>query len=107
MNIEASGQRFRDVLTVGEIRDALSAFIVGEWKATRELADECGPYLLEAEVNDSEAGGMVQYAFRRAGTYREFQTRVTTIEVVYYKNGIPVGGKTVANFVNGKWNRYE
>jgi hypothetical protein len=72
---------------------------------TREESDEQGPYLIEITVT-GEAGAVTEYHFRRKGIFsNRNESSATTIYVVYFENGIPVGGNDIDNYDDktGKW----
>lgn len=93
------------VLSIEEVRDAMREMMGVDGKETRALSDERGLYLREVEVDGPKPGEMTEYAYRRVGDFMQFQTGVTTVEATYYEDGFPVGGKTVANLVDGQWKR--
>ena len=76
----------------------------------RELFDEKGLYLLEIKVEVKEAGETIEYQYIRKG---EFPNKVaslgTTINILYFENGIPVGGHDIANYNSetGEWRDVE
>jgi len=89
-----------------EVLAVFEQVIKGEYKEVQTREDENGLYLLEVEVPGEKENEMTEYAYRRAGLYEEHKTVATAapvIQVTYYKNGIPVAGTSVANYVDGKW----
>ena len=86
-----------------EILAVFEQVIEGKYKEVRACEDEEGLYLLEVVVPGEKENEVTEYAYRRQGNYKEFSTRSTVIQVVYYKDGIPVGGTSVADYVDGKW----
>ena len=91
------------ILTIAEAREAMRGLMAGEGKETDERSDADGLWLLEIQVEGPKPGEMTEYAYRRAGTFGRNKHALTTIEVAYYEDGIPVGGKTIANFLDGEW----
>lgn len=86
-----------------EIMDFLKQFIEGESKETRSKSDEKGLYFMEIEVAGKKPGEVTEYSYKREGQFKEVQATVTTIEAINYEDGMPVGGKTIADFKEGKW----
>ncbi len=85
-----------------EVLNQIENIIGDNFEITRSLDDEAGLYLLEARSTD-EAGDLVQYNYTRAGRYIEGFSSETAIDVVFFSDGIPVGGRTVSKYVNGEW----
>ena len=67
------------------------------------LKDEKGLCLWEITVPGKKAGETIEYAYRRKGNFKEFQTSGTEITVMYLEDDIPTGGTTAARFLNGEW----
>lgn len=86
-----------------EVLAVFARVIKGEYKEVQACEDEKGLYLLEVEVPGELENETTEYAYRRQGNYKEFSTRSTVIQVVHYKDGIPVGGTTVADYDDGEW----
>lgn len=74
-----------------------------ELKETRALVDELGPYLIEAETPGDAPGETTELSYKRRGKFTECEASKSTIELVYYEDGIPVGGKVIADLENGEW----
>jgi hypothetical protein len=65
----------------------------------RELRDEQGLYLLEAEVPGAASGETTEYIYQRKGKFPNgSDAKETIINVVYLEDGIPVGGHSVAEY---------
>jgi hypothetical protein len=64
----------------------------------RELEDEKGLYLLEANIKGEKPGEYTQYAFIREGIFKEGQSLETCIHVVFYEDDVACGGHNVAVF---------
>jgi len=89
--------------TLEEVRSVLQELIGDkQYKETRRCEDEKGLYLLEAVV-PGEKGEWAEYIYMREGCYTEGQTLSTTIHIAYYENEIPVGGTSLAKYIDGKW----
>ena len=72
----------------------------------RELFDEKGLYLLEIKVEGKETTETTEYQYMRKGIFSNHNESLeTTIHVVYFENGIPVGGHDIANYNSetGEW----
>jgi hypothetical protein len=72
----------------------------------RELSDEQGLYLLEAKVESKEPGETIQYEYMRKGEFADGNKSASSvIHIVYYMDGIPAGGHSVAEYnpVAGEW----
>jgi len=67
-------------------------------KIGREMSDESGLYFMEIEDKDA-SGDLVIYEYKRAGTFaNQNQGIMTTIQAVYFKGDMPVGGDSLANY---------
>jgi hypothetical protein len=65
----------------------------------RELSDEKGVYLLEAEVPGEKPGETTEYIYQRKGEFSNgSKAEETIINVAYFEDGIPVGGQSVAEY---------
>ena len=91
------------VPTYEEIHSALKKLIRGKYKEVRGLEDEQGNCMLEVIIPGEKEGERTQYEYNRKGKYEGFRAAETEIHIVYYKDGVPIGGELVAKFVNGKW----
>lgn len=79
--------------------------IVGEkeCREDRKLEDEKGVYLLELVIVE-EGGTKTEYSYRRKGKSSAGDALSCVINVTYYDaDGMPVGGRSVADFIEGKW----
>ena len=105
-NIEKSPERIPSKEEVLEVisrhikRDISRAENVAEMKLTNELSDEQGLYLLEAKVEVvGKSGEFIEYLYMRKGVFLEHNSSLeTTINVMYYKDEIPVSGWNIAEF---------
>lgn len=74
-----------------------------EYREDRKLEDEKGVYLLELVINE-EDGTKTEYSYRRKGKNSAGDALSCVINVTYYDtDGMPVGGRSVADFIEGKW----
>ncbi len=74
-----------------------------ECKDLRKLEDEKGLYLWEVRIPGE--GGDTEYSYMRKGEHKEGQALDTVINIVFLDGeGQPVGGHSVAKFIDGKWN---
>ena len=93
------------ILTREEVIEVISRY-VENFTLVRELTDEQGLYLLEAQIDGKEKRETIQYMYMRKGRFPNHnETAETAINVVYYQDGIPVGGDNVAVFNDetGEW----
>ena len=68
----------------------------------RKLEDEQGLYLWDIKVPGED--GDTEYSYMRAGQYPEGQASTTAVHVTFFdEEGIPVGGHSVAKYIDGKW----
>lgn len=64
---------------------------------TRELSDNVGLYLLEAQVAGKEEGEIIEYQYMRKGAFPNQNREVeTSICAYYYQDGVPISGETIA-----------
>jgi len=93
------------ILTKEEVLEIISRF-AENIIPVRELSDEQGLYLLEVSVPSEKVGEVTQYEYMRKGKFpNNNESLLTVIHVVYYENGIPVGGNDIANYNSetGEW----
>ena len=73
-----------------------------EYEEVRKLEDEQGLYLWDITVFGED--GDLEYSYMREGQYTEGQASLTAIHVTFFDSeGTPVGGHSVAKYINGKW----
>jgi len=85
-----------------EVRGLIERVAKGELTETRVREDEKGLYLLEFETVE-QSGETTEYSYMRQGTFKEGAAKNSTILATYYVDGIPVGGRSVADLVDDKW----
>ena len=74
-----------------------------EFKELRRIEDERGLYLWEVRV-PTESGD-VEYSYMRKGEYKQGSALDTVVNIVFLdSDGQPIGGHSVAKFIDGKWN---
>jgi hypothetical protein len=79
------------------LRCTKGAEVVPEF--TREKYDERGLYLHEVRVNGDKEGDYVEYLYLRKGEYPDGNaTTATGVSIIYYEDGIPVGGKNLEEY---------
>lgn len=93
-----------------EITSVFETILHGkEYKEVRVLSNESGVYVYEIEV-DLENGEKILYIYQKAkNDYRDkslpdsarFSASIHTMELG--SDGIPCGGDTVANYLDGNW----
>ncbi|MDP3880756.1 MAG: hypothetical protein Q8Q32_01050 [bacterium] len=86
-----------------EVRAIFEQFLKGkEYEEIRRKEDEQGLYLWDIRIPDEE--GNIEYSYMRKGRYTEGQASTTAIHVIFFdKEGLPVGGHSVAKYVNNEW----
>jgi hypothetical protein len=90
--------------TASEIRLQVEKITEGrDYVEVRRIEDDFGPTFIEWQSTD-ESGDQMDLFYKRAGNDGKNNiTPVTTIEVLYYMEGMPCNGDIKANFVGGKW----
>ena len=86
-----------------EVLSILRRITTKEYKEVRKRIDEKGLYLLDVTVPGASANEITEYSYMRKGQYKEGKSATTGIQVYYYKDGQPMGGTTVADFIDGEW----
>lgn len=90
--------------TAEEVHAIFKELINGEYKETLKLEDEKGLYALEIEVQGSGEGETSEFLYVRKGRHKSgHQSSENSIDVVYYKDGMPISGTQVAKCVDGAW----
>ena len=73
-----------------------------DFEDIRKLEDEQGLYLWDIKVPGE--GGDTEYSYMREGRYAEGQASKTAIHVTFFDvEGVPVGGHSVAKYIDGEW----
>ena len=78
--------------------------LIGEesYREVRKREDEQGLYLWDIIVSGED--GDTEYLYMRKGRYPEGQALATSVHVTFFdKAGIPVGGHSVAKYIEGEW----
>jgi hypothetical protein len=86
-----------------KVRTFFGELNIGEYKETRTIEDENGLCLFEVKTLPDSLGGENEYTYIRKGTHKGGQSAETVIHVTYYKDDMPVGGTSVANYIDGQW----
>ncbi len=89
--------------TLAEVVSILKKLIKKEFTEVRKREDANGLYLLEVTVPGESEGETTEYAYRRKGNFKECQRLETGIDKMEYFDGIPAGGTSVAEYIDGKW----
>ena len=84
-------------LTKEEVIAALDRH-VQNYTVQRELSDAEGVYIFEVIIPGEKEGEVTEYTYQRKGVFGTNQSSTTTVSVAYYEDGMPVGGKTLANY---------
>jgi len=95
------------ILSSEEVLEALSEHAEG-YTLGRELSDEKGVYLREIEIKGEKEGEVTEYQYMRKGRHANHnESDKTAISVIYYEDGMPVGGERIATFneETGEWVR--
>ena len=89
--------------TPEEVRSVFEQLVGGEkYEDVRKLEDKQGLYLWDIKV--SGEGGGSEYSYMRAGQYPEGRASATAVIVTFFdEEGIPIGGHSVAKYIEGKW----
>ena len=85
--------------------------IIGKYvenaQVTREISDDKGLFMIEAKADGENPGDVNEYEYMRKGRIQGHDggTLVSSIEVVYYTDGMPVSGETIASYDHetGEW----
>lgn len=94
------------VLGPEQVHEAMRELVGVEGTETARREDAAGVYLVEWTVAGETAGERAEYSYRRMGTFKEYAAAATVIDVVFYDaDGIPVGGRVLAEWTNGRWKR--
>lgn len=90
-----------------EVRAQFREFAKGkELKEVRLLEDGSGLTLLEAEMEGPGSGETTLFAFTRKQDWNDGNAAlVSTIDVTYFEDGMPAGGKVLADLIDGVWVR--
>lgn len=97
---EKAPERFPDKTEVMEVIGRLAE----NARITRELSDEKGLYLLEAEVPGEKEGEVIEYGYLRKGDSPGHKNAAeTAIHLTYYQDGMPIHGYKVMAFLHGQW----
>ena len=73
-----------------------------EYEDVRKLEDKRGLYLWDIKINGED--GDTEYSYMREGQHPEGQASTTAIHVTFFdQEGTPVGGHSVAKYVEGGW----
>lgn len=67
----------------------------------RELSDEEGIYLLDVRFEGEKPGEVTEYSYARKGSWTESKSVATRIDIAYYEDEVPMGGKSFARFDEG------
>lgn len=86
-----------------EVQDLLKQFITGEFRELQSSEDQDGLYFFNVEVAGELPGETVEYVYIRKTADKNPSTAVTTLQVAFYEEGVPVGGKTIADFIDNAW----
>ncbi len=96
-NIETAAEHLPNE---AEVREIFNKLIDGAFVERRKIADEKGLYLWEVEIPGKLSGETTEYAYRRD---LQGKTNYNGITITNFEDGMPVGGKNVADFIDGKW----
>ncbi len=100
-------KRILKILSREEVLKAISEHVEG-YTLSRELSDEKGVYLREVEVAGEKEGEVTEYQYMRKGRHSNHnESDQTAISVIYYRDGVPVGGERIAVFSEetGEWRK--
>ncbi len=79
--------------------------LVAKFDVIRELSDASGLYLLEVDTKGENKGEVTMFRYSRKGNYGGNICPLNEIQVVYFENDEPVGGRNVAFYdeASGQW----
>lgn len=87
-----------------EVANILRQIIGGEFKSLKSKEDEQGLYSWSVEVPGEKPGEIHEYEYRRGVFGPQSKGKWSSIAVIYLDaDGMPIGGKTVADCVEGVW----
>ena len=86
------------ILNEREILKFIENIVGTDYSVYSQQEDAKGLYTLELQTHD-ESGDIVQYNYRREGPH--FEGGV--LDVIFYSNGIPVGGHVIARYKDEMW----
>lgn len=99
--VEMKGEH---VPTQEEVGQMLDEIIGKPFTQRRVQEDEQGLYLWEVEIPGENPGETIEYSYRRGTLGKGSGGKVSTINVTYFDaDGIPEGGRQVADCIDGKW----
>lgn len=101
-NIPTNENQAEKILNEREVLNMFEEITGGDFEISRSLENEDGLYILEVQTKD-EAGDIVQYNYIREGKYLEGSSSETVIDVVFFSDGIPVGGHSIKKYKGGVW----
>lgn len=93
------------ILTLEKVVEKILAYAENA-RIVRSLYDGKGLYVLEMEIEGKEPGETIQYEYMRKGRFpNNMEASETAVHLMYYKDGIPEGGKKIAvyNSETGEW----
>ncbi len=105
--VEAPESKKERIPTREEVRALFREFAKGKsLEEVRLREDAKGLLLLEAEAAGPGSGEKTIFCFARKQELNNGNAAlVSTIDVMYEEDGIPAGGKVLADFVDGVWVR--
>ncbi|MFH1308686.1 MAG: hypothetical protein ABIH51_01600 [Patescibacteria group bacterium] len=90
--------------TPEDIKSIFEELLEGkEYETIRQLEDEQGLYLWEIKIPEED--GHTEYLYMRKGRYTEGgQASNTAIHIAFFdEENFPVGGHSVAKYIEGEW----
>jgi predicted transcriptional regulator len=102
-NPKPGEQKNERVLSKQEVQKKFQEIIIEPFKELISRDDADGLFFLTVEVVGEIPGETIEYLYIRKTIAEDPCTAVTTIQKVFYEDGFPVGGTTVANFIDNAW----
>lgn len=103
--IEPVDTKVEHIPTREEVDRVIEILVGAEYDVVKEEIDEWGLSRLDVETPPNEKGEVTWCGYKRGVTddmaYKGKD--VSSISIVYHENGMPVGGKTGADCVDGAW----
>lgn len=93
------------ILTPEEVSFIFKRLLGPKWKEhteARKLEDEEGLYVWDIKISGED--GDTEYSYMRKGRYKEGEATLTAVHVTFFDTeGVPIGGHSVAKYINGTW----
>ena len=105
--MENNFEKAEKICTKEEVMGIISNYAEGV-AVVKELSDEKGLYLLEAEVAGKNPNEVIRYTYTRKGIFpNQNGASATVINRLDYEGDMPVGGETIEELdeASGEWRK--